>query len=251
MYDYGARFYDPTIGRFHSIDPMAEQPHNLPLTPYHYTNNNPILFIDINGEDWFVNGETGAALYLKGTSELSEKQIEKYGEGWNHFGADDMFGDNATVTFNDREYNILDYESAELSPETTRDFMGEHGYDKGKEEIVNSIEWDISDVDAGGTEHTTSQLNDEIVSSQITYLKPENSGDVEVIGYTTQSDGVTRENIKTVKRWGTDGEKWPKKMSLWNISQQSGRVNYKNKKDFITPGTKWGKTLIKLIKALK
>jgi len=48
--DYGARFYDPAIGRFTSIDPKADSPNLLPYSPYHYTYNNPILYIDPNGE---------------------------------------------------------------------------------------------------------------------------------------------------------------------------------------------------------
>ncbi|WP_088656036.1 RHS repeat domain-containing protein [Geofilum rhodophaeum] len=47
-YDYGARMYDPTLGRFHTPDPLAEEFSH--TTIYDYAGNNPISYIDYNGE---------------------------------------------------------------------------------------------------------------------------------------------------------------------------------------------------------
>ncbi len=48
-YDYGARFYDPVLARFTTIDPLTEKNHS--QSGFVYAANNPIKYIDFMGLD--------------------------------------------------------------------------------------------------------------------------------------------------------------------------------------------------------
>ena len=54
-YDYGARHMTPDVGRFTTIDPMAEKYYS--ISPYAYCANNPVKYVDLHGDSIFVNYE--------------------------------------------------------------------------------------------------------------------------------------------------------------------------------------------------
>jgi RHS repeat-associated protein len=56
--DYGARNYDARLGRFWSVDGRAEK--YLSFSPYHYCANNPLRFLDVDGNEFTQAAEAWA-----------------------------------------------------------------------------------------------------------------------------------------------------------------------------------------------
>ena len=63
IYDYGARQYDPAIGSFTSMDPLAEKSYN--VSPYVYCHANPVMRIDPDGMDDFLLKKNGQLILTK------------------------------------------------------------------------------------------------------------------------------------------------------------------------------------------
>ena len=81
MYYYGARYYEPRLSLWMSCDPMQEK--YAYITPYCYTFDNPVKYIDPTGEDGEITG-TGTekdpfiikANYYYEKGSLNEQQIK-------------------------------------------------------------------------------------------------------------------------------------------------------------------------------
>lgn len=71
-YDYGARMYDAQLGKFTRQDRFVEK--FKPFSPYQYAVNNPINFVDVNGDYVIVfgkqNGYDVSVLYENGKAYL-------------------------------------------------------------------------------------------------------------------------------------------------------------------------------------
>ena len=60
MYGYGARFYDPSLGRFFTQDRFAEK--YIDFSPYQYAANNPIFYLDADGNIIVIGNNTSKTL---------------------------------------------------------------------------------------------------------------------------------------------------------------------------------------------
>jgi RHS repeat-associated protein len=127
-YDYGARIYNPRLGRFLSTDPLS---HKFPYwSPYQFAGNTPIQAIDLDGREiLFVNGhyqdnwfgrnvlgadKPGKAYWGTGFTEAAQKFFNdrtpitssNYINGSSSIGIDESGSDRFTRGYNYAKANL-------------------------------------------------------------------------------------------------------------------------------------------------
>jgi len=105
-YDFGARIYDPRLGRWLSVDPsQVKYPH---LSPYNAFENNPVFFNDPDGKD------AGVTVNVQSKTVIVSTTIYVYGSGATKAAASQMQADimgawNTGATYTDKNgqvYNV-------------------------------------------------------------------------------------------------------------------------------------------------
>ena len=76
-YDYGARHYDPVLGRFTTIDPLAEKYYNIGM--YSYCLSNPVIYIDSDGRKVYF--APGVSSEFKNDFKKAVQYMNKNGVG--------------------------------------------------------------------------------------------------------------------------------------------------------------------------
>ena len=74
--DYGARQYDPVLGRWFSLDPLSEKYYG--ISPYAFCNNNPINFVDPDGMDIYRYDDKSGTFHLYQETDDDYDQIAKF-----------------------------------------------------------------------------------------------------------------------------------------------------------------------------
>jgi RHS repeat-associated protein len=97
LYDFGARNYDPQIGRWHNCDPLASKYSH--LSPFTYVANKPTIAVDPDGKRIiFVNGYLGWGSPVGGADYWDNNFVQ---------GAQDYFKDNATPFFTNYDFSYM------------------------------------------------------------------------------------------------------------------------------------------------
>ena len=74
-YDYGARMYDPALGRFTCLDPIAEEFYN--VNPYNYAENRPINGIDLWGLQ-YLNHNDARIIARNGLLQIKTTNLHRF-----------------------------------------------------------------------------------------------------------------------------------------------------------------------------
>jgi len=122
LYYYGARYYDPKISLWLSVDPLAEKYPG--MSPYNYTAGNPVKYIDPTGMEYeppvkglaFFQDDTGLYFWNAEKDKYEHYQFFNNGEYYSFVG----YYDASEYKYPVGEYSII-YDLSNNAPKDTYD----------------------------------------------------------------------------------------------------------------------------------
>ncbi|MCC8145871.1 MAG: DUF6443 domain-containing protein [Bacteroidales bacterium] len=135
LYDYSARYYEPALGKFISIDPLAEKYYS--RSPYTYASDNPIRYTDYLGlaaKDE-VDKEKLQVELQKAREELSKAQTDLKTAEFASSVADEMTQSGAIASITQSVISSISkskdikkyYEDPEMLQEKINEYVKEYG----------------------------------------------------------------------------------------------------------------------------
>ena len=106
-YDYGARWYDPVLPSWTSMDPLCEEHYN--ISPYAYCGGNPVRRVDPDGRDWISAMYEGERFVYYDSRVHSEADISKYYYGGGKNTNIEYVGKSGRITYDDGINETLKY----------------------------------------------------------------------------------------------------------------------------------------------
>lgn len=95
---FGARYFDSEVGRWTSVDPLADKYPG--WSPYNYTANNPLNYIDPNGMDWYSTTDSnGTTSYHWNADLTADNASDILTDGQSYVGAGFINVDNSNPFF--------------------------------------------------------------------------------------------------------------------------------------------------------